>query len=403
MKCGIFTASGTLTLDFTDDAQKLLDTLAALHVFQRMADQPPLACPPLSPYQAWEIMHGGQNADTRNPHDESAFAVAVRAARACGCTFDAENCVRNAAQYLVGNAEGHSLDTFASLSDVIRHLGQMSGRRTLVLTSSGFLTLSLKREQDRVIEAALRASVVINSLDAAGLPTFSDPWNSHFMLSAPMSDMAANTGGQVIHNSNDLASGFRALASVPSVSYVLGFSPENLRADGTMHNLKVKLAKPERLTISARPGYYAPGPELTHAEKKFRKLQESVRAADNSTEFPIEFTAVPATLPTGEHYLRVLVHVDVRKLPFLQMSNDRHGERLIFITALFDAKNQFVAGVEGVMDLLLRKATLKHLSAQGLEAKLSIQAPAGSYRVRQVVQESASGRVAAVSRPVEIH
>jgi len=78
-------------------------------------------------------------------------------------------------------------------------------------------------------------------------------------------------------------------------------------------------------------------------------------------------------------------------------------ERLIFITALFDAKNQFLTGVQGVMDLRLKEASLKQLSTQGLDAKLSIEAPAGSYRVRQVVQEAVSGHVAAFSRQIEIH
>lgn len=82
---------------------------------------------------------------------------------------------------------------------------------------------------------------------------------------------------------------------------------------------------------------------------------------------------------------------------------DRQVERLIFITSLFDAKNQFLTGVEGVMDLRLKQAMLKRLSTQRLDAKLSIQAPAGTYRVRQVVQESVSGRLAAVNRTVEMH
>ena len=96
-----------------------------------------------------------------------------------------------------------------------------------------------------------------------------------------------------------------------------------------------------------------------------------------------------------------MVHTDIRKLPFRPYA-DRQVERLIFITALFDEKNQFLTGVQGVMDLRLKDATLKQLSAQGLDAKLSIQAPAGTYRVRQVVQEVVGGRISAISREVTI-
>jgi hypothetical protein len=50
----------------------------------------------------------------------------------------------------------------------------------------------------------------------------------------------------------------------------------------------------------------------------------------------------------------------------------------------------------------LKEPTLKQITVQGLDAKLSINAPAGSYRVRQVVQESVGGKLAAVNRTVEI-
>jgi VWFA-related protein len=400
-RVGIFTNSNALTLDFTDDLQKLLDTLAKLRKLQRMPDQSMGACPLLTPVQAWEILHGGQNADTRNPNDQSAYGVAIRMAKNCGCKYDPANCVQNEAQYLVGNAQGHSLDTFESIIRVIHHLGDMPGRRILVLTSSGFLTLSLQQDQQKVIEAALRSSVVINSLDAEGLPAFSDPWSTHYMMSFPMADMAAGTGGEFIHNNNDLAGGLEALAAVPSVSYVLGFSPTDLKVDGTEHKLKVQLTASVHLTVSARPGYYAPSPELSASQKRFRKLEQSVMATDDPAEIAIEFSATPETLKSGDLSLKVLVHVDTRKLPF-EVLSERHTERLIFITALFDAKNKFLSGVQGVMDLRLKEATLKQISAQGLDAKLSISAPAGLYRVREVVQEAVGGHITAISREVTI-
>jgi VWFA-related protein len=387
-RVGIFTASGTLTLDFTDDVQALLDTLAKLRQFQSMRAQGPLACPPLGTYQAWVIKHdsGGQT-------DE--FKGAVNSARSCGCTNDAAMCVHREAELLVGVAEDKALDTFDSISYVIKHLGQMPGRRVLVLASSGFLTLSLNQEMQKVIEVALRANVVINSLSTSGVGGGLHP------LDAPLSSLANGTGGKYVHDNNDIGAGFHSLSAVPSVSYVLGFAPTDLKINGLEHNLKVKLTSPEHLGVSSRPGYYAPSPELSPSERRFRKLQQSVIAADNSDGIPVEFNAVPELLANGERSLKILVHVDARKLPFQDLS-DRHVERLIFITALFDEKNQFLTGVEGVMDLRLKEATLKQITAQGLDAELSIQAPAGSYRVRQVVQESVGGKLAAVNRTVEV-
>jgi len=391
-RMGIFTVSGTPTLDFTDDTQKLLAALAKLRLLQRMPDQGPFACPPMTRYQAWVIVHVGGH--TRELDD------ALRSAGEC-CGGHPEPCVRSAAESMLTVAEGWSLDTLESMARVIRHLGDMPGRRIMLLTSSGFLTLSFRQKQQKVIEAAVRASVVINSLDTAGV-LFDDTYGTHFNLKVPLSDIAAGTGGKLIQNSNDLETGIRALTAPPSISYVLGFAPENLKPDGSMHSLKVKLTGPEHLKVNARPSYYAPSTELSPAEKRFNKLNQSVMGAGAFAEIPVEFTAVPELLPGGDHTLKVLVHVDVRKMPFEDLSDKRKVERLIFITALFDTQNRFLTGVEGVMDLRLKEATLKQLIGDGLTAKLSIQAPAGSYRVRQVVQEAVNGHISALNRPVEI-
>ena len=292
-------------------------------------------------------------------------------------------------------AEDWSLDTLDSLSSVVRHLGEMPGKRVLILTSTGFITQSFVQKQQKIVEAALHASVVINSLSTEGVGGGFNP------LSDPLANIAEGTGGQFFHNGNDIENAFRTLSTPPSVSYVLGFAPASQKIDGLEHTLKVKLADQEHMTVSARPGYYAPSPELSPSEKRFRKLEQSVTATDSPAEIPIEFTATPETLANGERALKVLVHVDTRKLPF-QLLSERHTERLIFITALFDGKDKFLTGVEGVMDLRSKEATLKQISAQGLDAKPSISAPAGSYRVREVVQEAVGGHISAISREVTI-
>jgi len=38
----------------------------------------------------------------------------------------------------------------------------------------------------------------------------------------------------------------------------LGFSPQNLKLDGSFHHLKISLKDPAKLTLQARRGYYAP-------------------------------------------------------------------------------------------------------------------------------------------------
>ena len=62
-----------------------------------------------------------------------------------------------------------------------------------------------------------------------------------------------------------------------------------------------------------------------------------------------------------------------------------------------------MTGVQGVMDLRLKDPTFATLSSNGVDAKLTLDAPAGQYRLRQVVQETANGHVAAQMQPLQIH
>lgn len=429
-KVGIFSSSTTVQLNFTDDKQKLLDTLGQLRTHQKRADDGAVSCPRIGPYQAYLIL------EAKFEHTQ-AFDLAVAEAQACGvCGSGAKssgctNLVTNQAQETLALTEHFSQDTLGILSDVIGFLAKMPGRRMLVLTSSGFLTQTLGPQQDKVIDAALHADVVINSLDAKGLcatPPGGDlsdgppiVLTAHPELQAyrdrvldmqkevmndPLALLAEGTGGHFFHNSNDLGRGFREMASAPDASYMLGFSPEDIKANGKFHGLKVKLVNGHDVTIEARRGYFATAPAAQQREDgllaKRDKLDHAVLAADTITDIPAEVTAQSETLNNGQQGLQVAVHVDVHNLPF-QRSNDRSVESLIYVTALFDSQDHFLAGVEGVMDLSFKDATLAQVSSQGLDAKLFLQAPAGPYRLREVVEEVGGGHLAALSRPVEIH
>src|ERR1035441_4299794 len=59
-------------------------------------------------------------------------------------------------------------------------------------------------------------------------------------------------------DTNDLDGAVRQLAATPEYIYVLGFSPEALKADGSFHSLTVKLASGHKLDVQARKGYWAP-------------------------------------------------------------------------------------------------------------------------------------------------
>ena len=163
---------------------------------------------------------------------------------------------------------------FQELGNTLRLLGSKPGERVLLLASPGFiLPDSLRFLFFLLVDHAGRSDVIINTLDARGLytpdllgdisqPSSDSPQTVGQAASARLDeqfeqrfllmDFAYATGGRFFHDSNDLEGGLRQLGNAPEVSYVLGFSPQNLKLDRHFHTIKVTVTGKPKYAI--RPG-----------------------------------------------------------------------------------------------------------------------------------------------------
>ncbi len=426
-RVGIFTSSTLVTLDFTSDTRKLLDAVAQLRPRLRRPGTGAF-CPRMSPILANLIIE---------LNDLMALDLAIEMGVVDRCLSRdpmemppelVKSIVKDAARTTLSMSEDFSRTTMGILREVIQMLGHKPGRRTLVLASSGFLMLtsSVQRQQDKLVDTALRAGVIINSLDASGLvpdsfggsledgppivmasrpdlQSFADQISvdQQRQMSDPLAMLAHGTGGRFFHNNNDSSRGLHELAAAPSVSYLLGFAPANLKFDGNFHELKVKLATPAHHTVESRRGYNAPTKAPPPPSGFAVRFESEVMGSATLSDLVVDVTSESARLANGQPVLRVLLRVDPKSLPF-QRRGDRNVQNLRFILALFDAQGKFLGGLDSAMILALKDDTLARVSEKGLEQGLSLQAPPGSYKLRLVVEELMNGRMAALSRPVEI-
>ena len=418
-RAAVFTSSATVTQQFTSNKQQLQNALDKLLSHQRKVSL--ISCPNIEPYQAFQI---GMFKDQHSDALSLAVAEAVACQRCSGpeCT----TFVEDLAEQVVSLSEQIAQDSLGTLGDIVHYLGKMPGRRTLIMPSMGFFSQSLTVQlaQDKIIDSALKEGVVINTLDARGLTAPNDPRQivenipnftgslgayQEFKSSQEqevaddsLAALAEGTGGKFIHNTNDLDAGFRKLAELPEVSYVLGFSPDDSKTNGAKHSLKVKIPSQQHVNISARPSYMVPTKQEAAPSLKFQKLNMDVMGSDAVSEIAADLSTESIRLATGEAALEVIAHVDGRSLKFKKLEDNRHAERVIFITALFDMQGHYLAGTEGVMDLKLKNNTREQITKDGVRAKATLQAPPGNYRLREVVQEVVDGKISASTRPVEI-
>ncbi len=213
--------------------------------------------------------------------------------------------------------------------------------------------------------------------------------------------LASGSGGSFYENSNDLYAGFQRLAGTPAVSYVLEFSPQNLKTEGTYHKLEVKLKQRANLRVQARQGYYVTKQDLDPAERVKEEIKNAVFSRDEIQEIPtVMEVQSPRTGPADVSKLRVLAHLDLKPIRFQDQSGHSHSS-LTAVFSLFDSNGKYIHGQQNKIELDYPDETLAARVASGINIKSEFDAKAGHYFVRLVVRDD-EGQMSATSRAADV-
>ena len=412
-RVAIYTTSGRNSVDFTDDLGKLKDGLAKLrsNPVSRPQSQ---ECPDVSYYQGDLIV---------NRNDAEALNVAMRETMVCmnmQTLEEARPFALSAARRAVEAGQYESRLALGSLKDLVRHMGAMPGHRLIVMISPGFLRLTeeLADESD-IIDRAIKANVTISALDARGLYTDTPDISKRVISIAVlqqkqqyerasarassdvMAELADATGGTFFENSNDLNKGMKDLATVPEVYYVLAFSPQNLKPDGSYHGLKVALRNRPGLSARARRGYYAPHHLANADEEAKEEISQALFSREEMRDIPVDLHTQFFMLTDEQASLDVIARVDVRKLRFRKVDG-RNGDELTVVSGLFDRNGNFLQAVSKKVSMRLKDETLAGRLNSGIAVHAGFKVAPGRYLVRMVVRDSEGQTMAAQNGAVEI-
>jgi VWFA-related protein len=395
----IATASGQGDLDFTTDAKVFAERLE--HLSSHTRPVVPSACG-VSPIDSYIFLH---NLDGQIV--ENAIAAAMpcagcdgRGGSAAQCRAAAYGVAQSAASSAWEQMQATSVDTMDALRFAVKRLSQVNGTRILVLTSSGFLLRpGVPPELQNFIDTALRSNIVVDAIGAQGLAAGVENTKSFLRRSLPLmplENIANGTGGRYFRDTNDLA-GAMALAADPQVGYMLAFNPGS--PDGKFHTLKIRFKSKRGDDLQFRPGYFSPDPKKEVSARS--RIDDAVFSKQTLHEIPIGVT-LAAGQPKGDGLsVSVRLTVDVNALRF-NVSNGRHMQQIVFLTALLDPNGGFVTGKESIMDLALTDEKLASFKNTGLTAIATLNAHAGIFQVRAVVRESLKGGLSASTTAVEL-
>ncbi|GAC1661840.1 MAG: hypothetical protein NVS9B4_14680 [Candidatus Acidiferrum sp.] len=254
--------------------QEAISKLRMQNIYRNTGHQ----CPDVSYYQGDLIA---------NKHDRAALEAAVQDALTCA-NLDArsinvaERMAASAAEQAVTLGDQDVRVSLSNIREIVKRMGTLPGRRTLILISPGFLTVTAEamNEKSRIMDSAAQSQVTVNVLDARGLYTtgldashagsnssadllsgLRSEYNASSMQlnEGVMSELADGTGGTYFHNSNDLEGGLKQLTAAPECLYLLEISLGNTKQDGSYHKLTVNVDR-LGLKLQARRGYFAPKP-----------------------------------------------------------------------------------------------------------------------------------------------
>lgn len=413
----IFTISGQGNQDFTSDRDKLLAALSQLK--PRPIGGPGLLdCPPIDYYIAAQV---------ERYHDERAFRMVMQEVNAC--QFDGkatseqalEGLTRSRVNQVMQAGETQLQLTLQSVNDIVRRVAALPGRRTIVFLSPGMYVVEEQAALTDYLNRAIRAGVVINTLDIRGLHTESANGvdvslrgsgtgvypaamstysaASSAAQSDAMMQIAYATGGNFFHNRNDLAAGLEKLTTVPEYSYLLGFTPQGLKNDGKFHPLRVKLRQGDGLTVQARNGYLAPR-KVDASEEAKQEIADEVFAQNEVQELPLQTKTQYYLGNDDKAHINVVVRVDVKRMAF-KKSDGRNLNDLTVVTALFDRNANFISAKSNTVKMHIKDETLATKLNSGITLKSNFDVSPGSYVIR-VVARDGQGKLTAQNSAIEI-
>ncbi|HEY0173041.1 MAG TPA: VWA domain-containing protein [Pyrinomonadaceae bacterium] len=360
----------------------------------------------------------------------------------------AESMVQSRARVIVQQAQEIARHTLASLESVVRGYAWVPGRKIVFFVSDGFIVDdgdSTLRDRLRLIsDAAARAGVVIYSLDAMGLRTgqqdasVSGNFDTTGRLSrtdmgeisamqAPLYQLADETGGRALVNTNALGRVVSGALKETAVYYLLAWRPEAPAGGGAApryRRIEVSVAGRPDLRVMVRRGFYsaAPAEEAARADRKrrndkspdgdfagqkadARKSSPAARDLVEALRAPLPRASLPTSLAVGyvlnERAVSVLtVSVELEREALTFAKGEKPRAEFDVLGVVVDDRGKNVAQFGQNLGVTLNPAV--PVSEQHVVYSFSLALQPGLYQVRAAARDSGSGRTGSAMQWIEV-
>lgn len=378
-------------IGFTADARRVARELARVHGIAESSSRGNFGT--MTVNEAFQILRGNQAvfqrvADRMQAETESDS----QRQKHLGAGSDAEPytaLVREDAETLVARTEADTRRTLAMLSDLMRQMRPVEGRKAILFVSEGFNGERLTREIEDVAAAAAQSYSVVYAVDinrhegdaVAGEPTDADPSIGLADRLAPLGSLASETAGRLVNDANGrLDAVFGEIADESQDYYLIGFTPRDaaLKDRGTYRRVTVRIRRPD-VRASTRSGF-----ALTPATASLDRRQSIDRAL--AAPFPLQGLPVRYTtylLRGSSSGMQRIILSLAAGLP-LATPVQAHPADVIFVVR--SAADGHVAAGGSDVIALPDRADRDGTTGVGVY-RVQFELPAGEYLMRAIVRE----------------
>jgi VWFA-related protein len=371
----------------------------------------------MTDYEAYQVAQGNdqilqrilaQASAVADPGtDVGATSSGALGSKALSTTIDASptaiEVAKSAATMIVMGDDTESHSFLVALSDVVRQLAAIEGRKSVILVSEGFFADHLSSDIDRVASAAAEAYAVIYSLDinqrgvdiSTDTPTGPDAAAEVQARLEALGTLAADTSGELVLDAS--GRGDQVLNSIASASqdyYIVGFEPppSALGDRSRYRQVKVKVTR-RGVRVEARTGYALRDP-VTPADRR-RAIDRALGAPFPQQGLPLEMTTyvLHGTSPGAQ---RVVMSLRA-ELPVATDANLKPAD-VVFVVR--DARDGRLAASGSDILPLPRTADPGRTTARGV-FRVQFDVAAGEYLMRVAVREP-GGATGTVDRRFEV-
>jgi VWFA-related protein len=305
----------------------------------------------------------------------------------------------------------------AALESAVKLLAGLPEKKALIYLSSGAGKTGVENQSQlrSTVNAAVRANVSFYPIDVRGLIAMAPAGNASQAASRgnglftgaqqtsmrdsirdqqeTLSSLAADTGGKVFLDSNDLTLGMAQAQQDIRSYYVLGYYSTNPAQDGRYRRVQVKLTSNLQAKLDYRGGYFGPKEfGAFTADDKENQLQQALMLGDPITDLPLALEVNYFRLGRDRYFVPVAV-----KIPSSAIVLAKKGANEVtdfdFVGQVLDSRGAVVSSVRDGVTVKLNEATVAQLARRSFQYDTGFTLAPGDYRIRFLARENRTGKM----------